>query len=80
VAALTGSFAPAALAVAPMASPRMVGEAAYALGRGTGAAQRLAAPASRAMQSLRQAGTPGVGADILRTSPLVILANQAGQR
>jgi hypothetical protein len=73
-------FQPQLLAGAPLASPRMVGEAAYALGRGTGAAQRLAAPATRAMQSLRQAGTPGVGADILRTSPLVILANQAGQR
>ena len=75
---------PAVLAAAPAASPRMVGESAYALGRGTGAA-------GNAVNAIGQSSRNALGNNSidtlkrildgsLRVSPVIGLASQSVQQ
>jgi len=73
-ASLGGYLSPMLLAAAPLTSPRLVGETAYALGRGAGVARSATNPARQAMLDLLSAQSGGNA--ILRTSPTAILSNQ----
>lgn len=69
---------PAVLAAAPFTSPRLVGEAAYAIGRGTGLAQQAVTP----LQQLMQLSGPRREAlnAAARTTPLLILSGQPARQ
>lgn len=70
-------FAPATLAAAPFASPRLVGEAAYGLGRLVGGAQDIAASNQVLQIPLRQRQALEAAA---RVAPFAILSNQTAQQ
>lgn len=72
-------LSPGALAAAPLTSPRLVGEAAYGLGRMVGGASNLGAQSGNALMMLPMQQRQALSA-AARTAPLVILANQRSQQ
>lgn len=67
---------PMALALSPMMSPRMVGEAAYALGRASGGTGRMAQALANASPSAMRELTEGAA----RVAPVIGLASQADRQ
>lgn len=76
----TAALATKALIGAPLASPRLMGEAAYLLGRGSSGAERLAqATGAPLMRGSNQAALEDLSA-LARTVPVVNLADQISRR
>lgn len=73
----TAALAPHALLAAPLTSPRLIGEAAYALGRGAGST--AAQGGGRALSALTQ-GQNNTLTNTARSLPLLILSNQRVQQ
>lgn len=72
-------LSPGALAAAPFTSPRLVGEAAYGLGRLVGGASNVGNQSGNALMMLPLQQRQALSA-AARTTPLVILANQRTQQ
>lgn len=78
-AAIGGHLSPAALAVAPLTSPRLVGETAYALGRSAGAAGEGVSALNALLGQQSPQRIEAINA-LLRTPAVISLANLASQR
>lgn len=79
-AAVAGYLTPAALAVAPLTSPRLIGEGAYLLGRGVGGAQRVAQSGGNALLGNVPARRLEEINALLRTGVISSLGSQTIQR
>lgn len=75
----TAVLAPQALVAAPLTSPRLVGEAAYLLGRGAGGAEAAGAGAN-ALLNLSPTQRIAAMNALLRTPAVIGLASQTNQR
>lgn len=75
IAAASGVLSPAALAISPLMSPRMVGEGAYLLGRGVGGTEALARSVSVPLLARQPTGLEALGA-LSRTTPVMALSGQ----